>query len=265
MIIPRSEWSPKHGRGHATPRAQSRVVIHHAPERSIRPNPTREQVAEQLRIIEDWHAERLTPSNPRIGYQFVVVDQTSEIWEGLGWARIGAHVANNNTPSLGVLILGINGDRSTGRTETWRAIARLIQEGIRLGHLVAADQLIIEPHRARVATHCPGNALAAFVEQLTVPELLQLEAQPVPVPQIPEPSGGLAVRQPELVTPPALEAITPRLRQDLEEAAMAQGFDPRRMSGRDWARVIDSLLLALQLAGVPWARAAAEGIERIRR
>lgn len=203
-IVARAEWSPSHGIGHPTPGPQSRVVFHHAPERPIPDNPTREQVAEQIRIIEDWHARRLTPSNPRIGYQWVVVEQTGEVWEALGWDRIGAHVGGHNTASLGILIMGIDGAETAGSDRAWRAIAGLVRDGIRRGSLIARPEL--SPHRRYRATSCPGDVLARHVDQLTVDELLSLAALPVPS----EPDADLVV---------ALEGLTGAIRELTERVA----------------------------------------------
>lgn len=183
-IVPRSVWSPKHGIGLPTPRPQVRVVIHHAPERAIPPNPTREQVAAQIRIMEDWHVKTLTPTNPRIGYQFIAVEQTGEIWEGLGWDRIGAHVGGHNTASLGILIAGINGAKEVGSDRTWRAIGNLIHEGIRRGSLI--DQPALMPHRQYRATSCPGDVLARYVDGMGVRDLLSLAVH------LPDPEYDLA-------------------------------------------------------------------------
>jgi hypothetical protein len=180
LIIPRLAWEPRHRAGLATSAKKIRVVIHHAPERPIPINPTRKQIAEQLRIIEDWHAKNLTPTNPRIGYEFAAIEQTGEIWECLGWGRIGAHVRNHNTLSMGIVLLGIDGRKESGSDKVWRSISSLVREGISKGFLV--PNVAITVHNDFVATTCPGGVLARMVRGLTLQQLLALSAGTVEAP-----------------------------------------------------------------------------------
>lgn len=260
MITPRSAWSPKHGRGYETPGPQTRVVVHHDPLRELPANPTRAQIARQIQILEEWSAKKHTPTNPRLSYQFVAVDQTAEIWEGLGWGRIGAHVAGHNTASLGIIIIGIDGQRSVGRPETWAAIADLIREGIRLGHLAPADQLVIEPHRARVNTTCPGDVLAAYVERLSVPGMVAGGLPPMS--EIPAPSGRLAT---ELPAVPAvnLDRIILPTREHYEAAAQRMGYDPRSMGVMQWLEVARFIFDVMARTGVKQMVPAAAVLERV--
>jgi hypothetical protein len=168
----RAAWGAVLNPGLQATQSKTRVVIHHAPERVISPNPTPEHVYEQVRIIEDWHGKKITPTNPRIGYEWIVVEQTGEIIEALGWNRVGAHVGGHNTLSLGILILGIDGRKETGSDRTWRRIAEIVQEGIRRRSLIPRPEL--SPHNRYVATICPGGVLTRYVEKLTLDELLAL-------------------------------------------------------------------------------------------
>jgi peptidoglycan recognition protein len=166
IYVPRSRWGARHGLGLPTRAPQVRVVIHHAPERRLPVSPTHDEIAAHLRVIEQWHAEQLTPTQPRIGYHWIVVDQTGDIWEGLGWDRIGAHVAGHNTASLGILLLGLDGRESGGHPHTWQAVRRIIRQGISRGSLTPDPELA--PHHRYVATTCPGNKVAAAVATLTL-------------------------------------------------------------------------------------------------
>lgn len=245
-IISRSEWDPRYGIGRPTRRPMSRVVIHHAPERLLPDNPTAAQISEQMRVMEAWHAKKLTPTNPRIGYQFVAVEQTGEIWEGLGWDRIGAHVGGHNTASLGILILGIDGAKSAGSGGTWRAIAGLVREGIRRGSLIPRPEL--SPHRRYVATACPGEVLARHVEQLSLDELLELAAAP----DVPAITPEVTHSGPPV--PPALdlERITIPRREHIEEIIRVRGLAPEAAEA---GLAVAEVLLRAVLRG---AEAAAE-------
>lgn len=235
---PRSAWRPSHGQGLRTSRPQSRVVIHHAPERKLKALPTEEDIGEQIRIIERWHAQVLTPTNPRIGYHWIVVDQDASIWEGLGWDRIGAHVANHNTSSLGILLLGLDGADSSGRRDVWSSVARLVKTGIERGSLVARPEIV--PHRRLVATECPGDRLASFVEALSLEDLLNF-ADPLPRIEMPGWEGILGenpIERPRRVELRLNEPPPPRLMPRARET-----------TGDWYCRLLDELVETVQL---PW-------------
>lgn len=241
-VIPRAAWAPQHGTGHPAPRPQSRVVFHHAPERVVGADPTDEQIARQIRIMEDWHAKTLTPTNPRIGYQFIAVDQTAEIWEGIGWGRIGAHVGGHNTASLGILILGVDGARSAGRPETWNAIGRLIREGVAAGHLTSRPELA--PHRKYRQTDCPGDMISRHVAGLKLETLIG------PSPAV--------VEEPLTATviPPNLKRIILPEPEHFIAAAEEDGFG--REDILPGAKAVLKVLKGMEAAGVKQVKVVAE-------
>lgn len=213
----------------------TRVVFHHAPERRLPTSPTHDEIADQIRIMEDWHARTFDLKEPRLGYQWIIVVPTLEIWEGIGWDRIGAHVRDHNTLSLGVLFLGLDGAKEAGPDAAWRLAADLVREGIRRGSLVQRPEL--SPHRRYVATSCPGDVLARHVERMTLDELMALS--------IPTPLVGMEETAPrpaptELVLP---GRVKPLLDRDAAAAAMAHDLMPRagEPAGRWYCRILASL------------------------
>jgi peptidoglycan recognition protein len=196
IYLPRSRWGARHGLGHPTRGPQVRVVIHHAPERRLYANPTHDEVAAHIRVIEQWHADHLTPTNPRIGYHWVVVDQTGDIWEGLGWGRIGAHVGGHNTTSLGILILGIDGRHTVGQPHTWQAVQRIVRQGIRRGSLIADPEMA--PHNRFRATICPGDHIAHYVNTMTLEEDPTMPDDPKPEVKVVDSTSGLRFDPPTI-------------------------------------------------------------------
>jgi hypothetical protein len=137
--------------------AISRLVVHHdgvVPSRS-KPNMTIEQESAIMRIFEDFHARTLTPSSPRIGYTFVVM-QSGRVYEGVGWRRIGAHVANLNSSSYG-WCFPINGTIDAPTPAAVEAFRRHVAEGIRLKHI--ATNYVVKGHQDFNKPSCPGSKL----------------------------------------------------------------------------------------------------------
>jgi hypothetical protein len=166
----RKEWGAQHGRGNPTPGPQSGVVIHHDPLRHTTAASTVAQEIHVMRTIETHAARVLTPTNPRISYQWAVA-ASGRIYEGLGFNRIGAHVANANTPNLGIFFMK-DGRTHTGTDAQWRAVSEIVREGIAISALVPRPEL--RSHRDLVATTCPGDALHAKVRSFTLDSLLAL-------------------------------------------------------------------------------------------
>jgi hypothetical protein len=174
-IISRGEWGAKHGRGHPTPAPQSGVVFHNDPMRHTTESVTKAQGMEIMRIIEAHAAKTLTPTNPRISYQWAV-DGAGRIYEGLGFNRIGAHVANANTPNLGIFLMR-DGRRFGATDKQWWACSLIVREGVRNGALTTRPEL--RGHRDLVATECPGDTLYKEVRNKDFDSLLQLTS-PLP-------------------------------------------------------------------------------------
>lgn len=158
ILIPRSTWGARHGRGNATSGAKDSVTFHHF----YRPNigvvsTARER--EVMRSVEAYHAANLTPSNKRIGYQ-IVIFQSGRAYEGTGWRRIGAHAAGQNTRRVGIAF-AIDGDAVTLTPEAVECARQVIQEGRVNGHL--RQNVFATRHNDFSAKSCPGRNLPQSV------------------------------------------------------------------------------------------------------
>ncbi len=158
IIIPRSTWGAQYGQGNPTSGAKDSVTFHHFYKPNIGVVSTARE-REVMRSVESFHARNLTPSNPRIGYQFVVF-QSGRVYAGVGWDRIGAHVAGQNTRRVGIAF-AINGDSVTLTPEATEAARQLIQKGRDGGHL--RQNVFATRHADFSAKSCPGKNLPKSV------------------------------------------------------------------------------------------------------
>lgn len=166
-VIPRARWGAKHGRGHAMSGAKNKVVAHHdgvSPSRS-KPGMSIDEESAIMRVFENHHAKTLTPTNPRIGYSFVVM-QTGRLYEGCGWGRIGAHTGGLNSSAYG-WCFPIHGGQTAPTREAINAFRWHVAEGVRLGHIAA--QHIVSGHQDHGKPDCPGDKVYDEVVRKYVP------------------------------------------------------------------------------------------------
>jgi N-acetylmuramoyl-L-alanine amidase-like protein len=116
---------------------------------------------QSVREIQNFHMDTRGWSD--IGYNFLV-DWHGIIYVGRGWDRLGAHIANHNTPCIGVCAIGTDADITI---EQERSIRWLYDEATRhKGH-----PLTQKVHRDFAPTTCPGDRLAKWVhEGMQLPE-----------------------------------------------------------------------------------------------
>lgn len=154
----REQWHPKYGRGHETDGAKTIVVVHHDsnafPSRS-EPGMSIEQEAGIMRLIEEFHASKLTKADPRMAYQFAGM-QSGRVWEGIGWGHIGAHTAGMNSAAVGFFV-PINGDADAPTPALVAAFHDWRAEGVRLGRL--AKNHVVKGHSDYGKPSCPGEKL----------------------------------------------------------------------------------------------------------
>lgn len=154
-MISRSLWRAQYGRGHRTDGAKTLVVAHHDgpyPSRS-QPGMTFDQEVAICRAIENYHANGLTASNPRIAYTALIM-QTGRVFEGCGWGYIGAHTANHNSSAYGAFF-PLDGSRDAPTEEAVKAFNDWRADGVRLGHLSPSH--IVRGHQDFNKPACPGR------------------------------------------------------------------------------------------------------------
>jgi hypothetical protein len=145
--------------------AKGTVVVHHDGINRLTPQSTREQEREVMRIFEDYHAKNLTQSNPRIGYQFVLMP-SARIYEGVGWKRIGAHVSGHNSEFYGICFAG-NGANTRPSAECVSAFVDWRIEGVRLGFISLNH--IVKGHQDFNKPSCPGKLVYETLVENVMP------------------------------------------------------------------------------------------------
>ena len=102
-IISRAGWGGRNPSGTAATlsRPVPIVVIHHGGTNTF--CTTQAQCAAIVRAYQNFHMN--TNGWLDIGYNFVV-GEDGNVYEGRGWARVGAHAANWNARSLGIAFIG---------------------------------------------------------------------------------------------------------------------------------------------------------------
>lgn len=105
------------------------------------------------RTVEDIHLDNGWAGT---GYNFMV-DQAGTIYEGRGWALVGAHCPNHNRSGWGVYV-AIGGDQRP-TPAALSAVRGLYDEGCRRAGFALAQK----GHRDGKSTACPGEHLYAWV------------------------------------------------------------------------------------------------------
>uniref|UniRef100_A0A182KAM4 Peptidoglycan-recognition protein n=1 Tax=Anopheles christyi TaxID=43041 RepID=A0A182KAM4_9DIPT len=131
------------------------VIVHHTTgERCTTVATCKEMVAN----IQTFHQTDNRWSD--IGYNFLISAQN--IYEGIGWHRMGAHLRGHNNKSIGVAFLGnFDQDRPTARS--LNLLARLLECGVELGEL--ADDYRLYGARQLQSTNSPGRYLYTKLQE----------------------------------------------------------------------------------------------------
>lgn len=153
MFISRDEWGAKYGRGYPTAGAKLFLFVHHAAQRA--PLRTMAAEAERWREYEQLHAERHTPTNPRIGYT-AGITQSGNVLEGCGLGFVGAHTKNRNSSGWGVCFL-MDGRFEQPTIAAIDAYYGWVREAVAKGFL--STNFAARGHRDVVDTTCPGDIL----------------------------------------------------------------------------------------------------------
>jgi hypothetical protein len=165
VIAPRESWGGPGGAiGSAYAPAMTALTAHHTLAPSLPATATVEQEREAMRGIHRHHSQVNRWAG--IGYSFVVF-QSGRVYEGRGWARIGAHAGSaEGNRTLGVAF-AVDGRTSPASAAALLSFGWLRDEGVRLGHLTRGHAL--KMHWDWKATECPGVALANSLRAAPAP------------------------------------------------------------------------------------------------
>lgn len=146
----RSEWGAAHGKGPEHHGNRDLLVIHHFWQPDVPCGASLGHEAEVMRGVERYHAE--DNGWGRIGYHWVVFP-SGHVYEGIGWARIGAHTAGQNTRSYGIA-LAFDGDVHVPTPAMVQAVRELVSEAMRG---VLTPDFRLAGHREFSPKSCPGD------------------------------------------------------------------------------------------------------------
>ncbi|XP_055389710.1 peptidoglycan-recognition protein SA-like [Condylostylus longicornis] len=104
------------------------VIIHHTVTSTC---TSYSQCAEIVQNIQDYHMKKLGWSD--IGYNFLIGND-GNIYEGVGWHKIGAHTYGYNSKSIGIAFIG-NFDNALPTTAALDAAKKLLECGVEKGEL----------------------------------------------------------------------------------------------------------------------------------
>lgn len=85
-----------------------------------------------------------------------MVANGGNVYEGIGWHRVGAHTRGYNNKSIGIAFIG-NFDRVLPSVKALRTAKKLLQCGVELGEL--KPSYLLYGARQLGATVSPGDAL----------------------------------------------------------------------------------------------------------
>ncbi|XP_049433088.1 peptidoglycan recognition protein 5 [Epinephelus fuscoguttatus] len=157
-IVKRQEWgaaAPK--QKEALKGTAQRVFIHHTANPSCK-----DQKACMDRLVSIQRVHMTERGFDDIGYNFLV-GPDGTVYEGRGWAVVGAHAKKNNHDSLGIAFMG-NFDNDTPSAEAMSSVKKLLKLGVCEGNLTPKFTLL--GHRDVGDTKCPGDKLYAALPQL---------------------------------------------------------------------------------------------------
>lgn len=172
-IISRKEWGAREPRDVDKTNWSSRTgfAVHYSGT-SVEPTP---------KSVQNYHMDTRGWSD--IGYNFVVSNSTGKIYEGRGWLVIGAHIANHNTPNIGVCILKRGDEPIT--PEAMAAVRWLADEADRRkAQYDGGKRLKRLCHRDLASTDCPGDQVYKWVHAgMPLPSRPGPSPTPTPTPE----------------------------------------------------------------------------------
>uniref|UniRef100_A0A182FJR0 Uncharacterized protein n=2 Tax=Anopheles albimanus TaxID=7167 RepID=A0A182FJR0_ANOAL len=133
----------------------AKVIIHHTTGDRC---TTVASCKEMVLGVQSFHQKQNGWSD--IGYNFLI--GPAQVFEGIGWHRVGAHLRGHNANSIGIAFLG-NFDVLRPTARSLEALDRLLECGVALGELTPDYRL----HGASQlqSTNSPGRLLYARVKE----------------------------------------------------------------------------------------------------
>jgi hypothetical protein len=153
----RIDWAPYNTIDSLLHRSDSftRITVHHDGNQ-VTFLRDEEPVMRKIQGILDAHLKRHYGD---IGYHFIV-DYSGRVWEGRPLRYQGAHVSNQNSGNIGIMLLG-NFEEQHPSTEQAMNLEVLIRQ---LAHRFTINPSRIYGHRDLGYSFCPGRHLYSHLE-----------------------------------------------------------------------------------------------------
>lgn len=152
-IISRAQWKARASKGELYDVDISKrtgFVVHHSGADDD----------QSVKDIQNYHmnSDQLSKGGWKdIGYNFLI-NKHGQIYEGVGWDKVGAHVGGKNTPNIGVCVIG-NYSKSMPTLKALEALEWLYGEA----NERKGSKLKLYGHGQLGSTQCPGDR---FLDEL---------------------------------------------------------------------------------------------------
>lgn len=150
-IIKRSQWgAAKSTNVTYQIKPVQHVVIHHSATQSCNELAACKEIVES---IQGNHQKSNKWSD--IGYNFLI-GNGGNVFEGIGWHRVGAHTRGYNIKSIGIAFIG-DYSKELPSAKALRSAKTLLKCGVNLGEL--DSEYLLYGAKQLTATASPGKAL----------------------------------------------------------------------------------------------------------
>lgn len=155
-IVPRSEWDAKPPKSTAPLGVIREVVVHHTADSGPRSNTPASERA-YMREIQAFHQG---PSRGWADFAYhLAVMPSGRVYRGRRMVNIGAHVENNNTGRVGIVLAG-NFETSKPTAKALESLRWLVK------HHPKLKGKPVKGHRDFGGTSCPGKNLYPYTKEL---------------------------------------------------------------------------------------------------
>ncbi|XP_046390921.1 peptidoglycan-recognition protein 2-like [Ischnura elegans] len=157
-VVDRSSWGalPPKALNYMTFPVPDAIIIHTATPECT----TNEQCAARVRSTQAFHMNERNFND--IAYSFLIGGD-GNIYEGVGWHKVGSHTRGYNSNSLGIAFIG-NFEEKVPDANMLTALRSLLECAVRLGELTRDYKLLA--HRQVSSTASPGTAFFEEIKKM---------------------------------------------------------------------------------------------------
>lgn len=159
LVHDRAEWKAAKPKEAYTPHAPYRLTLHHT---DTKQTYDLKETLQEVKFIQDFHMNGRGWND--IAYHFLI-DGSGNVVEGRPEGVVGAHVENQNTGNIGIVMLGTyhppkNDPVTQAQLDAFVRVASYVVDKYGI------DRDTLKGHRDYKGTDCPGDELYALLGQL---------------------------------------------------------------------------------------------------